>query len=103
MAYVVSLTARAASDLARLYREIDAEQSEAALAWYQGLKQAILALEEQPNRCPATPESKDLRHLLYGNRPHIYRVIYRVLEKHTQVQVLHIRHGARRGFTELTS
>jgi plasmid stabilization system protein ParE len=95
MAYRVNITARAARDLARLYREINAGHSDAALKWYRGLKEAILRLEEQPNRCPVTPENDKLRHLLYGNKPHIYRAIYRVLEKQKQVEVLHIRHGAR--------
>ena len=45
-----------------------------------------------------TPESDKFRRLLYGNKPHIYRVIYRVLEKQKQAEVLHIRHGARRRF-----
>jgi mRNA-degrading endonuclease RelE of RelBE toxin-antitoxin system len=58
----------------------------------------ILSLEENPNRCPTIPEKAGLRHLLYGHKPHIYRVIYRVLEKRKQVDVLHIRHGARRRF-----
>jgi toxin ParE1/3/4 len=96
MAYLVNLTARAQRDLAHLYAEINAEYSEAALKWYRGLKEAILSLEEQPNRCPVTPETDKFRHLLYSHKPHIYRVIYRVLEKQKQVEVLHIRHGARR-------
>jgi len=37
-----------------------------------------------------------MRRLLYGRRPHVYHVIYRVLEKQKRVEVLHIRHGARR-------
>jgi plasmid stabilization system protein ParE len=45
-----------------------------------------------------TPERGDVRHLLYGNRPHVYRVIYRVIEKQKRVEVLHIRHGARQEF-----
>ena len=98
MAYLVSLTARAGRDLAHLYREINTEQSDAALKWYRGFREAILGLEEQPNRCPVTPESDKLRHLLYGNKPHIYRAIYRILEKEKRVEVLHIRHGARRRF-----
>ena len=98
MAYLVNFTARAERDLAHLYGQINAEDSDAALKWYRGLRQAILGLEEQPNRCPVTPENDMLRHLLYGNKPHIYRAIYRVLEKQKQVEVLHIRHGARRRF-----
>ena len=95
MAYLVKLTARAARDLVHLYAEINVEHSDAALKWYRGFKEAIFTLEEQPNRCPVTPESDNFRHLLYGNKPHIYRAIYCVLEKQKQVEVLHIRHGAR--------
>jgi plasmid stabilization system protein ParE len=98
MAYLINLTARAQRDLALLYGEINAGDSEAALQWYRGLKDAILSLEYHPRRCPHTPENRKFRHLLYGNRPHIYRVIYRVLVKQRQVVVLHIRHGARRKF-----
>jgi toxin ParE1/3/4 len=97
MAYLVNLTARAQRDLAHLYGQINAEHSDAALKWYRGLKETILSLEEQPKRCPVTPESDKFRHLLYGNKPLIYRAIFRVLEKQKQVEVLHIRHGARRG------
>jgi hypothetical protein len=43
------------------------------------------------------PENSKLRHLLYGNKPHIYRAIFRVGEKQKLVEVLHIRHGARSG------
>jgi toxin ParE1/3/4 len=100
MAYLVSLTARAERDLTHLYAEIEAEHSDAALKWYRGLKQLILSLEEAPSRCSVTPESGKLRHLLYGKKPHTYRVIYRVLEEQNQVDVLHIRHGARRRFKQ---
>lgn len=99
MAYLVSIANRAERDFASLYKEIDAEQSSAGLKWYRGLKQAILSLEQRPYRCSVTPENDGLRHLLYGHKPHVYRIIYRVLEKQKRVDVLHIRHGARRDFT----
>jgi plasmid stabilization system protein ParE len=79
-----------------LYGEINAEHSGAAWQWYRGLKDAILSLSEQPNRYAVTRKKAGLRHLLDGNKPHIYRVIYRVEEKKKHVEVLHIRHGARR-------
>jgi plasmid stabilization system protein ParE len=82
-----------------VFEEIHASDSEAALNWYRGLYAAILTLERLPNRCPSTRENSNLRHLLYGQKPHVYRVIYRVLEKQMQVNVLYIRHGARREFT----
>ena len=99
MAYLVNITSRAERDLAHLYDSFHARNSEAAFNWYWGLKEAILSLREQPNRCPVAPENDKLRHLLYGHKPHIYRVIYRVLERQQRVEVLHIRHGARRRFT----
>ncbi len=98
MAYLVNVTARAERDLALLFGAINAGHSEAAFKWYRGLKKAILSLEERPHRCPETPESSKFRHLLYGRKPHVYRVIYRVTEKPQQVDILHIRHGARQRF-----
>ena len=95
MAYVVKIAVRAEREFASLYREIDAEESDAALKWYRGLKKAVLSLEELPNRCPLTPEKGLTRHLLYVNKPHAYRVIFRVVEKQKRGDVLHIRHGAR--------
>jgi plasmid stabilization system protein ParE len=86
--------------LETLFEEIHAEDSEVALKWYLGLTDSILTLENLPNRCPATPENPKLRHLLYGRKPHIYRVIYRVIERDQRVNVLHIRHGARIRFRE---
>jgi toxin ParE1/3/4 len=96
MAYLVKITPRAERDLALLYEAIHAERSEAALEWYRGLKRAILSLQEKPNRSPEAPEKVGLRHLLYGHKPHIYRVIYRISGKQKCVEVLHIRHGARK-------
>ena len=96
MAYVVNITARAERDLDHVYGQINAEHSDAALKWYRGLKEAILRLEQHPNRCAVTRKKDELRHLLYGHKPHVYRVIFRVLEKQRLVEVLHIRHGARR-------
>jgi len=96
MAYVVNTTPHAERDLAGLYRQINAEYSDTAKEWYLGIKAAILSLEERPNRCQIIRKKDKLRHLLYGHKPHVYRVIYRVLEKKKQVEVLTIRHGARR-------
>src|SRR5947209_6180914 len=98
VAYLVSIAARAERDLAQLYGEIHAQDSPAAQRWYRGLKHAILSLQKQPNRTPVTPENKRLRHLLYGSKAHVYRVIYRGIEKRRQVEVLHIQYGARRRF-----
>jgi toxin ParE1/3/4 len=98
MEYRVRIMPRAQRDLSGIYDWIGALSSEAALAWYQGLRDAIRSLRNTPNRCPVTPEDRNLKHLLYGSKPHVYRVIYRILEKPKQVDVLHIRHAARQEF-----
>lgn len=48
MAYRVNISARAQRCLALLFTAIEAESSDAALAWYLGLKEAILSLERTP-------------------------------------------------------
>jgi len=93
MAYLVEFAARAARDLEILYVEKNAAESDAAARWFNGLEDAALGLATYPNHCPLA-----LQHLLYGNRPHVYRVIYEVDEARKTVWVLHIRHGARRKF-----
>jgi plasmid stabilization system protein ParE len=100
MAYLVELAARAARDLEILYLEKNAAESQAAARWYNGLEDAVFRLATHPVRCPVAPEAqklkRELRHLLYGKKPRVYRVIYQIDEKRQTVWVLHIRHGARR-------
>jgi toxin ParE1/3/4 len=100
MAYSVELAERAARDLEILFVEKIAAESHAAAHWYNGLEEAVYALETRPNRCPVAPEARklkrNLRHLLHGNKPHVYRIIYEVEERRQTVWVLTIRHGARR-------
>ena len=103
MTYLIEIAESAERDLASLYDEIHADDSQAAQRWYAGLKQAVLSLKNLPGRSPWTPENPQLRHLLYGRKPHVYRIIYRVLEEEKRVEVLHIRYGARRAFEASTS
>ena len=98
MAYRVELTARAGQDLRHIYRRIHARDSEQAFAWFNGLTAMIYSLGENPARGAIPPANKKLRQLFYGNKPHIYRIIYRAEERAKKVIVLHIRHGARNEF-----
>ena len=100
MAYRVKIMLRAQRDLVGIYGWIEAESPDAALSWYVGLRDAIRSLCKNPGRSPVAPENKDLRHLLYGRKPHVYRIIYRIMEKQNQVEVLHVRHGARAEFKQ---
>ncbi len=101
MAYHVEFTRRAVRDLDHLYLSINVAESIPAARWYNRLEKAILSLEHFPYRCPVASESKktgrQLRHLLYGKRPRVYRVIFEIQEHEIhehQVLILTIRHWA---------
>jgi toxin ParE1/3/4 len=98
MAYLVRITARAERDLEDIYTYIEAEESDAAFAWFRGLTQKIFSLETLPNRNPVTPEDPKFRHLLFGHKPHMYRIVYRVTEEPKLVEIMQIRHGAMKPF-----
>ena len=91
MAYHVELTDRALRDLSIIYGRIGAESSEQAARWFDRLEKAIFSLEKYPNRAPLTPEDPTVRHLLYGRKPYVYRIIFQVDDKTSTVYVLHIR------------
>ena len=98
MTYLVEFTARAARDLEHLYDQIDAAESMAAARCFNKLEEAVYTLERFPRRCPMAPEStrarRPLRHLLYGRKPHVHRIIYEIEEPSAKVRILTIRHGA---------
>jgi plasmid stabilization system protein ParE len=98
MAYRVDITERAEHDLERIYVTIEADSSEQARVWFNGLERAVLSLDEHPARGTPFLEDSELRHLLYGRKGHRYRIIYKIDEQSGIVTVLHIRHGARDAF-----
>jgi toxin ParE1/3/4 len=96
MAYRVELTLRAERDLNYIYAYILADDSDAAARWYFGLEDAIRKLRSFPRRCPVAPESKlsksKLRHLLYGSKRDVYRVIYDIDEPRKLIRIRAVRH-----------
>jgi toxin ParE1/3/4 len=91
MAYRVEITERALRDLAGIYKRIEGDTRPRAGRWFDGIEKAINSLEEHPNRGPVTPEDHAFRHLLYGKKPYVYRIIYEIEEDTSTVYVLHIR------------
>ena len=91
MAYRVEITARAERDLANIYGNIQAENSQPAAKWFNGLARAIISLERYPKRASRTPENSALRHLLYGRKPFVYRIIFKIDEQVSTVYILTIR------------
>ena len=98
MAFRVETSARAKRDLDKILKWLLAQQAgDAGIHWFQGLRDALASLSNSPRRCGIAPENEvfsfEVRQLLYGNKPHIYRILFTVEED--IVTVLHIRHGRR--------
>ena len=103
MAFRVRLTAQADYDLDLILEWLLAQQAgDAGLRWFLKMKEAINSLAEMPERCMVAPENSEfpfeVRQLLYGHKPHQYRVLF-TIEADTVI-VLHIRHGRRRRLDE---
>ena len=98
MAYLIELAQRAERDLEHLYERIAETDSIAAANWFNRLENAICSLERLPRRRPIAPESRiigrRLRHLLYGAKKDVYRIIYEIDEAREIVRVLTVRHAA---------
>ena len=96
--YEVQITEQAESEADKAYIWIKEQSPDNASGWWNGLVDAILSLEELPERCPFAPESEwfdeEIRQLLYGKRTGCYRILYTIQER--SVVVLHIRHAAMR-------
>ena len=80
--------------------------SASAARWLTGLFTAIQTLANMPACCPVIPEADEigspLRHLLYGKRTGIYRIIFDIQEDSEEgprVRVLRIWHGVRAAIT----
>ena len=99
MAFRVELSDQAQTDIATLYDWLRSQQAgNAGERWFSALRDAIGSLSELPMRCRVAPESRDspveVRQLLYGRKPHVYRILFAVDGE--VVQVLHVRHARRR-------
>lgn len=99
MAFRVELSDRAQADITAIHTWLRSEKAgDAGERWFVALRQAITSLSILPARCPVAPESREspveVRQLLYGRKPHVYRILFAI--EGDLVSVLHIRHGRRR-------
>lgn len=66
---------------------------DAGLRWFRKLQDTVSTLKELPHRCPLARESAgmpfEMRQLLYGRKPHVYRVLF-TTEGNT-VYIVHVR------------
>ncbi len=79
------------------YEWLAGQDAEAAIRWYNQLREVIFSLDTFPERCPLALESGflnlEIREIFHGRRQHKYRILFTVGEN--EVHVLHVRHGAR--------
>ena len=99
MAFRVEISKQAERDAENILDWLLAEHAgKAGADWFLALDDALASLTEFPERCMIAPESVrfpfEVRQLLYGRKPHIYRILFTV--EGSAVKVLHIRHGRRK-------
>jgi toxin ParE1/3/4 len=99
MAFRVEVSPKARRDADAILGWLLSQQAgEAGLRWFRRLEEAIGSLAHFPERCKLAPENAsvpfEMRQLLYGHRPHVYRILF-TIDGQT-VYVLRIRHGRRK-------
>jgi plasmid stabilization system protein ParE len=104
MAFRVEITAGARKDANAILFWLSSKQAgETGIRWYERLEEAVASLAQSPERCALAPENAhvpfELRQLVYGHRPHLYRILFTVDGE--AVYVLHIRHGRRRPVAQM--
>ncbi|AXC16155.1 Death on curing protein, Doc toxin (plasmid) [Acidisarcina polymorpha] len=98
MTFRVEITPQAEEDATNILDWLLAQHAgDTGLRWFQRMNGAVASLAESPKRCPIAPENRlfpfEVRHLLYGQKPHTYRVLFTI--ENDVVYILHIRHGRR--------
>jgi plasmid stabilization system protein ParE len=99
MAYPVEISPTALSDIETTFLWLRERSPEMANQWVNGCSEAILSLDQFPERCPRAPESAligiEIRQLLYEKK---YRILFTVTsgtaEAEGKVQIHRILHAA---------
>jgi plasmid stabilization system protein ParE len=99
--YDVVVQRHARRDIWETHAWIAERAPSAADKWLDRLQAKISTLEERPDRCPVIAKrprlSFDVRELLYGRKPYVFRIIF-VIDG-SRVRVLRVRRGQRRQLT----
>ena len=102
MAFRVETSAQAERDAETILEWLSSHHAGGTgIRWFLALEDAIASLAVFPERCPAAPENSrfpfEVRQLLFGRKPHVYRILFTI--EGESVHVLHIRHGRRSPLT----
>jgi plasmid stabilization system protein ParE len=99
MAFRVLVDPIALAEAEDSFRWMRRRAPQEAARWFVNLWRAIESLQVMPTRCSLAPEAlalrRSVRQLLFGKAPHVYRVLFVIVND--EVRVLRIRHGARKG------
>ena len=95
MTFRVKITRLAAHEVKKTHSWLAKRMPKSAERWRTALLRAIESLATQPDRCPEAPEAEwygpQLRQLLHGRRPHVYRILVEIRGK--EVVILRVRHS----------
>ncbi len=102
--YRVRLQPAALEDLDQAYLYAAQSAPETAFKWFNRFFDTLQSLQKNPTRCMRAAEdrksSRELRQLLYGKRPHVFRAIFTVDENASIVWILRIRRAQRRPLSQ---
>ncbi|TVR07928.1 MAG: type II toxin-antitoxin system RelE/ParE family toxin [Phormidium sp. GEM2.Bin31] len=95
MVFQVRLARIAEREIETSYEWLNQRNPQQADRWFRGLMNKLATLQNPPHRCALAVENssfpEEIRQLLYGKRPHIYRVLF-IIRSET-VYVVHVRHS----------
>ena len=101
MTYRVILQRLAIEDLDNAFAWAAQKAPATAARWLERFQATLQRLDTNPQRCPLAREQRklevELREILFGKRPNVYRVIF-LIDGDT-VRVLRIRRAQRRPLT----
>lgn len=84
MQYQVIITPSAKADIFEMNAWFLENYPNIAEKWLWETSQKITSLAKLPERCPVSPESEAfdviVRQLIYGKKPHIYRILFSIQE-----------------------
>jgi plasmid stabilization system protein ParE len=84
MEYHVVLADSAKDDADSLYQWVIERAPLRGPEWFERLLDCLYSLNHSPGRCPLAPEAtrshREIRHLLYGKRRNVYRILFEIDE-----------------------
>jgi plasmid stabilization system protein ParE len=100
---VVQVFPQAELDLRRIGRSIrERVSTKSSVKWMGKLQKAIESLSTSADRYPEADEAfvlgRDLRMCIVGNRSHVYRIIFTIVENRVLIHC--VRHAAQDQLTE---